>query len=127
MKSPIPLVVAAMLALAAAPTMAQNPQGPPGGRGAMGQRRMQMLMEGITLTPAQQTRIDSIQAAYRTKMPAFTPGQMPDSATRAQRMELTNKMDADIRAVLTPEQQPIFDKNLANMRQMMQQRRPPGD
>ncbi len=127
MKSPIPLVVVAMLALAAVPAVAQNPQGPPGGRGAMGQRRMQMLLEGITLTPAQQTRVDSIQTAYRAKMPAFTPGQMPDSATRAQRTDLTNKMDADIRTVLTAEQQTVFDKNLANMRQMMQQRRPPGN
>jgi Spy/CpxP family protein refolding chaperone len=128
MKSRITLVVAALAALAVVPAVAQNPQGPPGGgRGQFGQRRMEMLMNGITLTAAQQAQVDSIQAAYRAKMPAFTPGQMPDSATRAQRFELMNQQDQDIRKVLTKEQQVVFDKNLADMRAMMMQRRPPGN
>lgn len=127
MKSRITLVVAALLGLSAAPAIAQNPQGPPPGRGqGMGQSRTQMLLNGITLTPAQQTQIDSIEAAYRSKMPAYTPGAPMDSAARAQRMEIMNKRDTDIRAVLTAEQQAIWDKNVADMRSRMQQRRPPG-
>ena len=114
MKSRITLVVAALLALATLPVIAQNPQGPPGGRmggpGGFAQRRMQMLLEGITLTPVQQAKIDSIQASYRSKMPAVTPGQMPDSATRAQRFELMRQQDMEIRNVLNTDQQAISSR-----------------
>ncbi|HVO34867.1 MAG TPA: Spy/CpxP family protein refolding chaperone [Gemmatimonadales bacterium] len=129
MKSRITLVVAALAALAAVPAVAQNPQGPPGGRmgpGGFAQRRMEMLLNGITLTDAQKAKIDSIQAGYRSKMPAFTPGQMPDSATRAQRFELMRQQDMDIRNVLSTDQQAIWDKNVADMQARMP-RRPPGE
>lgn len=126
MKSRLTLMAAVLLALAAAPAVAQNPQGPPpgGGRQGFGQRRMQLLLNGITLTAVQQAQVDSIQTVYRAKMPTFTPGAPPDSAARAQRMEMTGKMDADIRAVLTPEQQTVWDRNVADMRSMMQRRGP---
>jgi Spy/CpxP family protein refolding chaperone len=126
MKSRHTLLAALMLALAAAPAIAQNPPGPPagGGRQGMAQRRMQMLMNGITLTAVQQAQVDSIQAAYRAQMPAFTPGAPPDSAARAQRMEIMRKQDAAIRSVLTADQQVIWDKNVADMQSMMQRRGP---
>ncbi len=127
MKSRITLVLAALLGLSVAPAMAQQPRGPPGGRQGFAQRRMEMLLQGITLTAAQKAQVDSIQKAYQAKMPPMTPGQMPDSATRAQRMELMNKQDADIRAVLTTEQQAVWDKNVADMRSRMQRRGPPGE
>ena len=86
MKSRITLVVAALLGLAVAPAIAQGPPGGGmGGQGGFAQRRMQMMLNGITLTATQQAKIDSIQKAYQDKMPPMTPGQMPDSATRAQR------------------------------------------
>jgi Spy/CpxP family protein refolding chaperone len=110
---------AAVLALgvAAAPALAQG--GPPPGIGQGGPgRRMQMLMQGITLTAQQQASVDSIVAAFRAQMPPFTPGQMPDSATMARRRELTDQQNAAIRAVLTPEQQAVFDRNLAAMPRM---------
>ncbi len=121
MKSRITFVVAALAALAAAPAIAQ--QGPPGGQGGFAQRRMQMLLNGITLTPVQQAKVDSIQKDYQAKMPPFTPGQMPDSATRAQRFELMRQQNMAIRGVLTPDQQTVFDKNVADMNARM--RRPP--
>jgi len=132
MKSRLTLVTALALGLLAAPAMAQNPQGPPGGGmgqgpGGFAARRMSMLLNGITLTPAQQASVDSIQAAVRAKMPAFTPGAPPDSAARALRMELMQKQDADIRALLTPAQQTIWDKNVADMQANMRNRRPPGE
>jgi len=128
MKSRIAYVVAALAALATVPAMAQ--QGPPGGGGRMGpggfaQRRMQMLLNGITLTAVQQAKVDSIQKEYQAKMPAFTPGQMPDSATRAQRFELMRQQDMDIRNVLTTDQQAVWDKNVADMQARMPRR--PGD
>lgn len=129
MKSRVTLVAAALLALATLPAIAQNPQGPPGGgmgRQGFAQRRMQMLLTGITLTADQQAKIDSIQKNYQGKMPAFTPGQMPDSATRAQRFELMRQQDMDIRAVLTTDQATVWDKNVADM-QARTPRRPPGE
>jgi len=127
MKSRIAYVVAALAVLATVPAMAQ--QGPPGGGrmgpGGFAQRRMQMLLNGITLTPVQQAKVDSIQKSYQAKMPAFTPGQMPDSATRAQRFELMRQQDMDIRNVLTTDQQAVWDKNVADMQARMPRR--PGE
>ncbi len=127
MKSRFALMTALLLGAAAVPAMGQNPGGMPmgQGRGNFAARRIERLLTGITLTAEQRTKVDSIQKAYEAKMPAMTPGQMPDSASRAQRMQLMQEQDAAIRGVLTSEQQAIFDKNVADMRQMM--RRPPGN
>lgn len=120
------IAVAAAVALAlgaGAATAQQPPQAPgQGAPGGFAQRRMQALLQGITLTPAQQARVDSIVAATSAQLPAFTPGQMPDSASRARRMELTARQDSTIRALLTPEQQQAWDRNAA----AMPQRRPGG-
>lgn len=129
----VPLVALAVSATAA--HAQQQPASPPpagqgGGMGRQGggQRRMQALMQGITLTPAQQASVDSITTAFRAKMPAFTPGTPPDSATRAQMMQVSQQRDAAIRAVLTPDQQRTWDTNMvavqAQMQQMQQQPRP---
>jgi periplasmic protein CpxP/Spy len=133
MRIRVALLWTALLALSASVALAQNPQGPPGGgMGGMRQggpgRRMQALLSGITLTPPQQATIDSIQGVYQPRMRAlFTPGAPPDSAARAQMAALRANEDKDIRAVLTPDQQKIFDKNLAEMPQFGGGRRgPPG-
>ncbi len=124
------------LALSAAAAVAQNPApgGPPpggapgmgqgGGRGMGGARRMQAMLEGITLTAAQQTQVDSIVARYAAQMPAFTPGQAPDPAAMQTRRELSQRQDAEIRALLTTEQQAVWDRNAEAMRANM--RRPGG-
>ncbi|HEY0780696.1 MAG TPA: hypothetical protein VGD56_22250, partial [Gemmatirosa sp.] len=44
------------------PPAGQPPAGGPG-RGGMGARGMSMLMQGITLSDAQRTQLDSVQAA----------------------------------------------------------------
>ncbi|MEP6474695.1 MAG: hypothetical protein ABJC74_13300 [Gemmatimonadota bacterium] len=124
------LVAALILPMAAYSAMAQNPATPPeagqhemGGRGMRGgQRRLAELLKGITLTATQQTKVDSISAAGRAKMPPMTPGTRPDSATRSQMRGMMQQSNADIRAVLTPDQQAIWDKNLEAMRS--RQRRP---
>ena len=126
MKARLAFLVAALAAAAAIPAVAQNPApGGPGGPGGFAQRRMQMLLNGITLTAAQQARFDSIQAAFRAQMPAFTPGQAPDPAAMQQRRALMSSQDSSLRTVLTPEQQQVWDRNLEQARSM--QRRPPGD
>jgi Spy/CpxP family protein refolding chaperone len=116
-------LLAALLVLGAPTASAQSgtpPQGQAQGRG----RQMEMLMQGITLTDAQKASVDSIVQAYRAQMPQTPPGTPPDSATRAKRMEVMQKQTADIRAVLTKEQQAIFDKNVETVRQQMGRPRP---
>ncbi len=129
MKNRIFTLAATLMIGAATAAMAQAPGG--GGGMGMGQgggnraaQRMQALLQGITLTPAQQATIDSINTAFQGRMPAFTPGQRPDSAQRAQRMQLTQERDAAIRNVLTPDEQKIWDNNMAQMRANMQNRGP---
>lgn len=116
----------ALLLLAASVSTAQSPGANPGG-GGFGQRRMQRLLQGITLTAAQQARVDSITAMYRAQMPAFTPGTPPDSATRQKMRELLGNEDEEIRALLTPDQQKTFDANVTAMRNRMQNQRAPGN
>lgn len=104
-------LLAALAAFAAPAAFAQG--GAPGGQGRG--RQMELLMKDITLTDAQKASVDSIVQSYRAQMPAFTPGQPPDSAARAKRGELMTKQNAAIRAVLTADQQKVFDKNVAEM------------
>jgi Spy/CpxP family protein refolding chaperone len=95
------------------------PQGGPqgGGPGMRGGRGMAMLFEGITLTDAQQKSVQDIGAKYREQMMALMPNGMgggpPDDATRAKMTDLRTKQQAEIRALLTSEQQTVFDKNVA--------------
>jgi len=113
-------LIGALVVLGASSAFAQGGGQPGQGRG----RQMEMLMQGITLTDAQKASVDSIVQAYRAQMPATTPGQPPDSATRAKRMEVMQKQITDVRAVLTKEQQVTFDKNVETMRQNMGRPRP---
>ena len=112
-------LIGALVVFAAPAASAQG-----GGQGAGRGRQMEALMQGITLTDAQKVKVDSIVTAYRAQMPAFTPGQPPDSAARAKRMEVMQQQTTAIRAVLTPEQQTTFDKNVETMRQNMGRPRP---
>ena len=95
----------------------------PGG-GGFAERRMQRLLQGITLTADQRAKVDSITTKYRAQMPPFTPGTPPDSATRARMRALFGNQDEEIRALLTPDQQKVWDQNVAEMRKRMQQRAP---
>ena len=104
-------VAAALVAFAAPAAQAQG-----GGQGRGPGRQMEMLMQGITLSDAQKTKVDSITQSFRAQMPAFTPGERPDSAARAKRMEVMSKQNAAIRDVLTADQQKVFDKNVEEMR-----------
>jgi Spy/CpxP family protein refolding chaperone len=87
---------------------------------------MATLMEGITLTDAQQLKVDSISGKYRAErqklMPNGMQGGPPDDATRAKIGEMMNKQTAEIRAILTADQQKLFDANVEKRKQMMQQR-----
>jgi len=130
-------VVGAALCAAASVAEAQRP--PAGGAtpgsgmgGGAGRGRMQaMLFEGITLTAAQQTQIRAIteKAAKDRKdhMPAGGMGGAPDPAMRKMMTEMQAKHHSDMRAVLTADQQKVFDTNVAAMQARRQKRmaRPP--
>ncbi len=93
---------------------AQQQQGAPGG-GRPG--RGSMLMVGIdsTLTADQKTKIEEINKKYAADMPTREMMQADRESAMKKRQEVSAKMNPEIRAVLTKEQQATFDKNLEEM------------
>ena len=91
-------------------------RGGPGDRG-MGRRMDEMLFSGITLTADQRAQIDSIRAKYRAQNQGLDPrNNEADRETMRQRMQ---SQMSEVRAVLTSDQQAVFDKNVADMRSRM--------
>lgn len=114
-------LMAAALVLVASTASAQSGQGG-GGQGGMGQsgaqRMNEMLFKDITLTDAQKAQIDTIQTKGREEQRAMMQGGgMQDPGMREKMMEMRKKQTDAIRAILTADQQAIFDKNLAAMPQ----------
>jgi Spy/CpxP family protein refolding chaperone len=105
--------VVALTVAAAAPLSAQA--NPPPQHDEMS-RRVTTLLAGITLTPEQRARVDSLVADTRSQMPAVAPGTRPDSATATRIQELLMRQDSLIRGVLTSEQKLVFDRNAAPLR-----------
>jgi len=85
-----------------------------------------MLFKDITLTPAQQAKADSISSKYREQMQALRAGGGDQQEMRAKGRELQEKQRDELKAILTDDQKKTFDKNVEDMRQQMQNRRPPG-
>lgn len=137
------MMVAALAAVASATAL--HAQGNPGGRrGGMGMRGSgpgmmdQALLKGITLSDAQKAKLDQIREAERAKMQAEggrgggraemdsvrAARERGDTATVQRLMaEQRAKMDARreaqitaIRGILTADQLPTFDANVAEMK-----------
>lgn len=124
MKRLLTATVALLALVAFAPAV--QAQGGGGGGGGGGRMRMQdALFKDITLSTAQQTKVDSIVAHYRQEMGPMGGGR-PDSAVMAKRRGLMDKEVGDFRAVLDAEQQKVFDKNVGDWKERMNRRRPPG-
>jgi Skp family chaperone for outer membrane proteins len=85
-----------------------------------------MLFQGITLSPAQEAKRDSIEAKYRDQMTALRNGGGDQQEMRQKRGEMMQKQRDELKAILTDDQKKVFDKNAEDMRQQMQNRRPPG-
>jgi Spy/CpxP family protein refolding chaperone len=112
----------AAVAGAQAGTQAPTQQG--GGRGGFNRS-----MNGIELTDAQKAKVAEIQAKYQPEMQAIRESMQGggDRAEAFKKMQaLNDKRNPEIRAVLTPEQQTIFDKNLAEQKARMEQMRQGG-
>ena len=81
-------------------------------------------LNGIELTDAQKTKQEAIQQKYQPRMMALRE-QIRNGGDRAEAIregiELRDRYGADIRAILTPAQQTVFDKNVAEMKLQMQQ------
>jgi Spy/CpxP family protein refolding chaperone len=107
-------------AQAAAPGTQQ--QGGPGGGGPGGRGGIGRLITGITLTEAQQAKFTEIQTKYQPQLTAARESANGDRAAMFKAMQgINDKMYPELRAVLTPEQQAIFDKNIEERKARMQQ------
>jgi Spy/CpxP family protein refolding chaperone len=114
----IAAVVAALLIGGAAIARAQ---------GAMqqgGQARRNMQLDGIELTDAQKSKLDEIQKKYQPEMMALRT-EFQNGGDRAELMKksvaLRERSSAEIRAILTADQQVVFDKHTAEMKARMEQ------
>lgn len=82
------------------------------------------LLKDITLTDAQKDQIKTIREKYVPKQLELrkavqATGAPADEATRAKMAELRDQQSAEIRAILTPDQQKTFDHNLHELKEKM--------
>ena len=117
---------AGMTSVAAAQGQPENQQGQGEMRrgGGMGG----MLLKDITLTDAQKDQVKTIREKYVPKQLELrksvqATGGPPDEATRAKMTELQTQQSAEIRAILTPDQQKTFDHNLHELKEKMDARK----
>lgn len=101
--------------------------GPPQQGGQWGRGGASMVFAGIDLNAAQKDQVQKIMDKYKAEREALRPagGQMqgpPDDATRAKMADIRTRSTAEYRAILTADQQKIFDKNVADMKARMEQR-----
>lgn len=108
------LAVALMLVTATV-AQAQQPQGQGGQRGG-GRNMTAMLVEGITLSAAQQVQVDSLTKKYADQRQAMMSDESMDREARMGKMrEMMTKLQDEIKALLTDEQKKVFEKNVADM------------
>jgi Spy/CpxP family protein refolding chaperone len=114
------LAIAGLLAGTTSVAAAQEPQ--PQGRGQGRPNQMAMLMQGITLTADQQTKVDSIAKKYDAERAAIRADQNLDQdARRAKSRELTTKQVDEVKVLLTDDQKKVLEKNQADLQARMQQ------
>jgi Spy/CpxP family protein refolding chaperone len=117
------LVAALLLVVTTSAASAQDGQRRGGGN------RAAALLQGITLTAEQQAKVDTLGQKTMADMMAMRGDTtMTPEARRAKGNELFAKQAEAIKALLTPEQKTVFEKNWADMQARMQQQgggRPP--
>ena len=117
---------AGMTSVAAAQGQPEKQQGQ--GEMRRGGERGGWLLKDITLTDSQKEQAKTIREKYVPKQMELrkavqATGGPPDEATRAKMLELQSQQSAELRAILTADQQVQFDKNLAEMKARMDARR----
>jgi Spy/CpxP family protein refolding chaperone len=92
---------------------------------SQGGRGRNLQMNGIELTEVQKAKVEEIQKKYQPEMMALR-NDMMNGGDRAEVMKkvmtLSDKSAGEIRAILTPDQQVVFDKNIAERKAQMEQR-----
>ena len=101
-------------------TLAQAQAGGAQQQGEPAWRPRHRSSNGIELTDAQKVKLDEIQKKYQPEMMSLR-NEMMNGGDRAEALmkkasDLREKSAKDIRAILTPDQQVVFDKNLAEQR-----------
>ena len=118
-------IAALGLALVIGGSVAAQAQGGGGGGGRGG--RGNMLLVGIdsTMSPDQKAKLAEIQAKYAPEQQAIRDMMQTDrEGAMKKRAELSSKMNPEIRAILSKEQQVTFDKNVEEMAKRMAAPRP---
>jgi len=120
-------------ALCAGMTSVAAAQGQPEAQKGQGEMRRGggmggTLLKDITLTDAQKDQTKTIREKYVPKLLELrravqATGAPADEATRAKMTELQTQQAAEIRAILTPDQQKTFDHNLHELKEKMDERR----
>lgn len=101
-----------LLAAASAPVMAQGNMGGGGMDPAqMATRSSGRLLTGITLSASQSDSVKAIDSRFAAEAKTAMGG----ADMRAQMTAMRTKQRADLRALLTADQQVVFDKNIADM------------
>lgn len=109
---PAALLVVGLTAAASSTSAAQQTEQPNQGR-AMGG----LILQGITLTEAQKAQQKAIREKYAPQLmqlrkTAQTTGTPIDQVRLA---EIRAAQTSELRAILTPEQQATFDRNVATL------------
>jgi len=103
-----------------------QPQGQRGGGG----RGMQAMLQGITLTAAQQPKVDSLIKKFDADNQALR-AEMQNGGDRQAMMgkmrEARAKQAEELKALLTDDQKKVFDKNMEEARNRMGGGRPGGN
>ena len=119
-------IAALGVALVVGSSVAAMAQGGPPGAGGRGGRG-NMLMVGIdsTLSPDQKAKLAEITAKYAPETQAIRDMMATDrEGAMKKRMELSARMNPEIRAILSAAQQAVFDKNLEEQTKRMSMPRP---
>ncbi len=117
------------IALCAGMTSVAAAQGQPEGQQGQGEMRRGggmggTLLKDITLTDAQKDQVKTIREKYvprqlELRKAVQATGAPADEPTRAKMAELRDQQSAEIRAILTPDQQKTFDHNLHELKEKM--------
>ena len=113
MKLRVAVFAAAALAVVGGAARAQSARGP----AAQSDRLLQVFLRDITLSLTQQGKIDAVRTRYAKQFPPANA--LPDSATRTMTRDLAIQKNEEVRALLTPAQQRIWDRNVADVRALV--------
>lgn len=119
------LVVGLCAGLASVSAAQGQGQGRPQGEGQRGRGMGGRILEGITLTDAQKVQQKAIREKYAPQMMKLRKTAEVSGAQidEAKMREIQNAQITELRAILTAEQQVVFDRNVVEMRARMAERR----